>query len=152
MDISEGPTPIRAKTWSFYTALFLAVLPLWSSVPLAWIFTARSFIAGSFSILFYVALGEVLFSIYYTYLAHHVSGPSPQGPANPEEVQVAYIRLLKTDQEESASFSWTDTTLELLIFVTVFEHGFAKFPGPQSNSSKCGNGFIGPCIIQSYLP
>ena len=59
MDLSEDPTPIRSKTWSFYIALFVAVAPLWSSVPLAWIFTAHSLIAGSFSILFYVALGEV---------------------------------------------------------------------------------------------
>ena len=59
MDISEAPTPIRSKTWSFYVVLLVAVLPLWSSVPLAWIFTAHSLIAGSFSILFYLALGEV---------------------------------------------------------------------------------------------
>ena len=59
MDVSEDPTPIRPKTWSFYITLFVAVLPLWSSVPLAWIFTAHSLIAGSFSILFYLALGEV---------------------------------------------------------------------------------------------
>lgn len=58
VDISEDPTPIRSKTWSFYIALIAAVLPLWSSVPLAWIFTAYSLIAGSFPILFYVALGE----------------------------------------------------------------------------------------------
>ena len=111
MDISEDPLPNRSKTWSFYIALFVAVLPLWSSVPLAWIFTAHSLIAGSFSILFYVALsevrgrpsisyyyswiGQVLFSIYYLYLAHRVSGPSPCGSTNLEEVQLAYIRLLK---------------------------------------------------------
>ena len=59
MDVSEDPTPVRSKTWSFYVALFVAVLPVWSSVPLAWTFTAHSLIAGSFSILFYLALGEV---------------------------------------------------------------------------------------------
>ncbi|KAF8812512.1 hypothetical protein BYT27DRAFT_7182955 [Phlegmacium glaucopus] len=95
-DISEDPAPLRSKTWSFYVVLFIAVIPLWSSVPLAWIFTAHSLITHSFyNPLFYIALCEVFFSIYYLYLAHHVSGPSPCGPGNPEEIQVAYMRLLK---------------------------------------------------------
>ena len=40
-------------------------------------------------------ISQVLFSIYYIYLAHHVSASSPRGPGNPEEIQLAYIRLLK---------------------------------------------------------
>jgi len=53
----------------------------------------------------------VIFSIYYSYLAHRVSGPGPIGPQNPDELQVAYTRLLKTglanlseDGRDSESF------------------------------------------------
>lgn len=116
-DLSETPPPIRSKTLSFYVVLFVLVIPLWSSVPLAWIFAAYSLIAGSkFSILFYIALCEVsvylyhihscscfsqvLFSIYYLYLVHHVSGPSPCGPGDPEEIQAALIRLLTAGYTE----------------------------------------------------
>ena len=58
-DISEDPTPLRSKAWSYYLVLFVAVIPVWSSVPLAWIFTTYSLIVASYSTLFYVALCEV---------------------------------------------------------------------------------------------
>lgn len=38
----------------------------------------------------------MFFSVYYSYLARDVSGPSPIGPQNSDELQVAYTRLLKT--------------------------------------------------------
>lgn len=70
-DISEDPMVLRSKTWSFYLVLFVAVIPLWSSVPLAWIFAAHSLITGSFSsILFYVALGEVSGTLLLFFFAH----------------------------------------------------------------------------------
>lgn len=36
-----------------------------------------------------------MFSIYHYYLARQVSGPSPIQPCDPQEIQVAYMRLLK---------------------------------------------------------
>lgn len=36
-----------------------------------------------------------MFSIYHIYLARQVSRPAPYGPGDPEEIQVAYTRLLK---------------------------------------------------------
>jgi hypothetical protein len=38
---------------------------------------------------------QVIFSIYHYYLARRVAGSSPDGQGDPDEIQVAYIRLLK---------------------------------------------------------
>ncbi|KAJ3493881.1 hypothetical protein NLJ89_g10917 [Agrocybe chaxingu] len=43
-----------------------------------------------------MGFGRVVFSLYHLYLARRVSGPCPIGPGDPEEIQVAYARLLKT--------------------------------------------------------
>lgn len=41
-DISETPSPPRARDLSFYVVLFFLVIPLWSSVPLSWAFVFHS--------------------------------------------------------------------------------------------------------------
>ncbi|KIM46112.1 hypothetical protein M413DRAFT_303542 [Hebeloma cylindrosporum] len=102
MDISEHPLPHRSRSWCFYFVFFAAVVPLWSSIPLAWIFAIISLPDHKWASyttlgrsLFFVSCCEVIFSIYHYYLVRCVSGPSPYGPGDPDEIQVAYIRLLK---------------------------------------------------------
>ncbi|KAF8165274.1 hypothetical protein B0H34DRAFT_649014 [Crassisporium funariophilum] len=102
MDISEHRIPPRSRTWSFYLVFILAVVPLWSSVPLAWVFTVYSLYSGAFwtyaaagRACFFVASCEVFFSIYHFHLARVVSRQSPPEAGHPDDIQVAYIRLLK---------------------------------------------------------
>ena len=51
-----------------------------------------------------------MFSIYYLYRAHYVCGRAPR-PANPKEVQVAYIRLLKAGLADLSQDSGNFETL-----------------------------------------
>ncbi|KAF8913969.1 hypothetical protein CPB84DRAFT_1758047 [Gymnopilus junonius] len=102
-DISEHPHPPRSRDWSFYAVFFLAVVPLWSSVPLAWLFAAYSLYGSRWlsygtvgrSILF-ISCCELLFSLYHLHLARRISGPSPCGPGDPHEIQLAFLRMLKS--------------------------------------------------------
>ncbi|KDR84375.1 hypothetical protein GALMADRAFT_111650 [Galerina marginata CBS 339.88] len=101
-DISEHPPAPRSRNWSFYFVFFAAVVPVWSSVPLAWVFVPYSLYCSrwlSYStparVLFFVSCCEVLFSLYHLHLACRVSGPSSFGAGDLEEIQVAYLRLLK---------------------------------------------------------
>jgi hypothetical protein len=66
LDISELTHPPRRRTLSFYLVLLFAVVPIWSIVPLSWLFvinTLRTGIIWSFGfrakICFAVALCEV---------------------------------------------------------------------------------------------
>ncbi|KAF8974489.1 hypothetical protein BDZ97DRAFT_1647027 [Flammula alnicola] len=102
-DISEHLPPQRSRSWSFYIVFFILVVPVWSSVPFAWLFAIYSVYSAkwwAYSVsgraLFFVSCCEAIFSIYHFHLARRVSGPSPHGPGDPEEIQVAYMRLLKT--------------------------------------------------------
>ncbi|PPQ98493.1 hypothetical protein CVT24_003984 [Panaeolus cyanescens] len=103
-DISEVPPLKRTRDWSFYFVFLFAVLPLWSSVPIAWLFVAYSiYIAPNFWLygttkrfFFFIACCEIIFSVYHFYLARRVSGPCPHGPGEPSEIRIAYQRLLKT--------------------------------------------------------
>ncbi|KAF9485285.1 hypothetical protein BDN70DRAFT_871298 [Pholiota conissans] len=102
LDISEHPPPQRSRTWSFYLVLLFAVLPLWLSVPVAWyftfyfIYTAQwSTYSAPWSTLFLFSCCEVIFSVYHCYLAHRVSATIPPTSGDPEDIQIAYMRLLK---------------------------------------------------------
>ncbi|PPQ94006.1 hypothetical protein CVT25_009854 [Psilocybe cyanescens] len=101
-DISEHPPPPRSRDWSFYLVLLATVVPLWSAIPLAWLYTVYSFydhrwLSYGFTrhAFLVVSSCEAIFSLYHYHLARCVSGPSPYGPGDPDEIQVAYIRLLK---------------------------------------------------------
>ncbi|KAI0081737.1 hypothetical protein K474DRAFT_1612892 [Panus rudis PR-1116 ss-1] len=101
-DIAEKAHPPRRRTLDFYIVLFVAVLPLWSLVPLAWAFVIYALHTGliwSFSwrgrTVFALALCEVLFSVYHYNLARFISGPSPNGPGNLAELQAAFKRVLQ---------------------------------------------------------
>ncbi|KAI0750717.1 hypothetical protein C8Q80DRAFT_1153583 [Daedaleopsis nitida] len=87
---------------SFYVVLLVAVLPIWSIVPLSWAFVAYALhyrLVWTFSwpgwSLFAVALSEVFFSIYYHNLAVFISGPSPNGRGNLSELRAVFHRVLK---------------------------------------------------------
>jgi hypothetical protein len=46
VDLSEIVTPPRQRHLSFYLVLLVAVLPLWSIVPLSWFFVVYSLRTG----------------------------------------------------------------------------------------------------------
>ncbi|KAF8897609.1 hypothetical protein BD779DRAFT_1432396 [Infundibulicybe gibba] len=101
-DIAEAPAPQRSRTFSFYLVLFTLVVPLWSSVPLSWLFVLHTlytkrlyFFAWSGRFLFALAVAEVLFSLHHYRLAKRVAPPSPCGPGELAEINAAYTRLLK---------------------------------------------------------
>ncbi|KAG5648997.1 hypothetical protein DXG03_000346 [Asterophora parasitica] len=103
MDIDELPLLLRSRTLSFYVVLICLVVPLWSTIPISWLFVIHTLVSarlGSFAwlgqLLFAVALWEVLFSVYYLYLSRHVSRPAPCGPGDPREIQAAFRRLLQS--------------------------------------------------------
>jgi len=102
VDVAEIITPLRQRKRSFFLVLIIAVLPLWSIVPLSWFFVIYSLRTGllwSFGwrggACFAVALCEVAFSIHHYYLAKHASGPSPLHPGNITELQATLKRVLK---------------------------------------------------------
>ncbi|KAF9534250.1 hypothetical protein CPB83DRAFT_902204 [Crepidotus variabilis] len=119
-DVSEAPLLPRSRSLSFYVTLLFAVLPLWSSIPLSWLFAGYSLYSGKWRsyhlgwrALFFVALCEVVFSIYHYFLARRVSRPTPLGPGHPDEIQVAYIRLLKTGMANLPEDGGDIETLEI---------------------------------------
>ncbi|KAF8663421.1 hypothetical protein AX16_000992 [Volvariella volvacea WC 439] len=102
MDVAELPPAPRRYTLSFFLVLFCFVLPLWSSVPLAWVFVVHALHTGRLlhysypgKLLFALSFAEVLFSVHHFRLAKHVSGPSPVGRGKLHEIQTAYNRVLK---------------------------------------------------------
>ncbi|KAH7921825.1 hypothetical protein BV22DRAFT_1197913 [Leucogyrophana mollusca] len=102
-DISNIPYPERRRTVSFYVVLFFLVGPLWSVIPLSWLFVTYTLHAGLLwgytwrgRVVFVAALCEVFFSVHHYRLVRHISGPSPIGPGNLAEVQAAFTRVLKS--------------------------------------------------------
>lgn len=61
MDISEHPLPHRSRSWCFYFVFFAAVVPLWSSIPLAWAFAIFSLADHKWAS--YTTLGRSLFFV-----------------------------------------------------------------------------------------
>ncbi len=120
IDISEMPVPPRKRHPSFYFVLLFAVAPVWSAVPLSWLFVVyspqppkipslraeRPNVAGSDVSRGESSLGlwsnfadrlpRCLFSVYYYFLTHQVSWSSPGAPANIMDLHVAFKRVLKT--------------------------------------------------------
>ncbi|KAI0719588.1 hypothetical protein C8T65DRAFT_706265 [Cerioporus squamosus] len=94
-------TPPR-RDLSFYLVLFVAVLPIWSLVPLSWGFVVYALHYGliwTFEwrgwCLFALALSEVFFSVYHYNLASFISGPSPNGPGSLHELRAVFQRVLQ---------------------------------------------------------
>jgi len=102
-DISEVPVTPRRRDASFYIVLFFAVAPVWSVVPLSWLYVVYSLSHVRFlhyglsgQMLFATAFLEVLFSIYYYALTRQVSWTSPSIPTNMLELQDAFRRVLQS--------------------------------------------------------
>jgi len=103
IDVSELTRPPRQRSISFYLVLFVAVVPIWSIVPLSWLFVIYTLRTGMIwslglcgKVLFAAALCEVFFSIHHYNLAKYISGPSPLPPGNTVELQAAFERVLKS--------------------------------------------------------
>ncbi|KAJ7590911.1 hypothetical protein C8J56DRAFT_1013742 [Mycena floridula] len=87
---------VPRRSTSYYFVLLFLVAPLWCVLPVSWAFVLWSFIRGfNKSWLYYLALLEVAFSIYYRYLVHIVQKSPPYITGNPAELQMALARVLK---------------------------------------------------------
>ncbi|KAH8105879.1 hypothetical protein BXZ70DRAFT_917198 [Cristinia sonorae] len=102
-DISEKIHETRPRRLDFWAVLFLAVLPVWSVIPLSWAYVVYATYTGllwrqewASRILLAVASCEVLFSLYYFCMSHFISGPTPMTPNSLAELQAAYARVLRT--------------------------------------------------------
>ncbi|KAF9471670.1 hypothetical protein BDN70DRAFT_550661, partial [Pholiota conissans] len=101
-DISERPTPRRSRIWSFYFILFLIVISIFFSVPLAWCFAFYSIYTAKWktsskalTILFFISCCEVVFTIYHCHLACCISNKPPFATGEATDIRIAFIRLLK---------------------------------------------------------
>ncbi|KAK0453537.1 hypothetical protein EV421DRAFT_1764822 [Armillaria borealis] len=102
-DISEVVHQHRSRDWTFYLVLFGAVGPVWLIVPACWGFVIYATATSAFwnfgwlaNTAFAVALFEVFFSIYYSFLAWRLSGPTTTPIRSVEELQVALTRVIKS--------------------------------------------------------
>ncbi|KAI0254706.1 hypothetical protein BJV78DRAFT_1182312 [Lactifluus subvellereus] len=103
LPISERPHRPPTRHLSFYLALIFCVLPVWSIPIFSWSFVLYELGGGGLwalswhrKALFTYALAEVLFSIYHYTLYKFVDGPCPIPPANPEELMLAFKRMIQT--------------------------------------------------------
>ncbi|RDB22664.1 hypothetical protein Hypma_010101 [Hypsizygus marmoreus] len=103
VDSAEYHTQSRRRTPSFYVVLFCLVIPVWSSIPLSWLFVLYVLWSGtiwSFAwparTLFVVALSEVFFSVYHFHLSRAVSGTVPFAVGDLTDIHIAVKRLLTT--------------------------------------------------------
>lgn len=48
-DLAESLAPPRQRDWSYYFVLFVAVIPLWSIVPLSWFFVIYALRSGAWA-------------------------------------------------------------------------------------------------------
>ncbi|KAI0938058.1 hypothetical protein AcV7_003357 [Taiwanofungus camphoratus] len=101
-DLSEQLHPPRQRDLSFYIVLFVAVIPLWSIVPLSWVFVVYALRSGQIwtfawrgRAVFAAALCEVFFSVYHYNLARFIAGPHSLPPSNLIELQAAFKRVLQ---------------------------------------------------------
>ncbi|KAI0771592.1 hypothetical protein BD413DRAFT_613097 [Trametes elegans] len=101
-DLSETPHAPPRRGLSFYLVLFVAVLPIWSLVPLSWAFVIYALHYGlvwTFAwrgwCLFALALSEVFFSVYHYNLTSFIAGPSPIVSGNLHELQAVFKRVLQ---------------------------------------------------------
>ncbi|OSX60266.1 hypothetical protein POSPLADRAFT_1182745 [Postia placenta MAD-698-R-SB12] len=101
-DLAEHLLPTRRRDLSFYVVLFVAVIPLWSIVPLSWafvIYTLRSGTVWTLSwpgrAVFATALAEAFFSVHHYNLARFIAGPHSLPPNKLAELQGAFTRVLR---------------------------------------------------------
>ncbi|KAI0677587.1 hypothetical protein C8Q78DRAFT_960231 [Trametes maxima] len=112
-------TPPR-RDLTFYLVLVVAVLPIWSVVPLSWAFVIHTLHSGliwTFAWrgwgLFALALSEVFFSVYHYNLTSFVAGPSPNGPSSLHELQAVFKRVLQAGLASLPEEGFDEETLDV---------------------------------------
>ncbi|KAI9001046.1 hypothetical protein BD414DRAFT_473454 [Trametes punicea] len=105
---------------SFFLVLFVGVLPLWSIVPLSWIFVIYALHYGliwTFAwrgwCLFALALSEVFFSVYHYNLTSFISGPSPVVPRKLHELRAVFRRVLQAGLASLPEEGFDEETLDV---------------------------------------
>lgn len=116
--IEDVPFITPGRSGSFYAVLVFIVIPLWSTIPIAWMSVIYTLLFGSFYRLswtgktwFALAFCEVsktsrqsptalttikvLFSVHHYDLVRSISGPPSNSPRNLEDAKTAFIRVLK---------------------------------------------------------
>ncbi|KAI9452089.1 hypothetical protein F5148DRAFT_1237523 [Russula earlei] len=103
LPISEHPPHVPTRTLDFYLVLLFLVFPIWSIPIFSWSFVLYELRVGGIwglswyrKAFFTYALAEVLFSIYYYTLHKFVDGPCPIPPANPDELILAFKRIVQS--------------------------------------------------------
>ncbi|KAH9951617.1 hypothetical protein B0H21DRAFT_874266 [Amylocystis lapponica] len=101
-DLAEQLHIPRKRHFTFYIVLVVAVIPLWSIVPLSWLFVLYALRSGKIwtfawrgRALFIAALCEVFFSVHHYILAKYVVNPSTLPQGNTMELQAAFKRILQ---------------------------------------------------------
>ncbi|KAI0638154.1 hypothetical protein C8Q77DRAFT_414283 [Trametes polyzona] len=119
-DLAERLHAPPRRDLTFYLVLVLAVLPIWSVVPLSWAFVVYALHSGliwTFAWrgwgLFVLALGEVFFSVYHYNLTSFISGPSPTGPGNLHELQAVFKRVLQAGLASLPEEGFDEETLDV---------------------------------------
>ncbi|KAH9853506.1 hypothetical protein C2E23DRAFT_728408 [Lenzites betulinus] len=102
-DLAERPHIPPRRDLTFYLVLVLAVLPVWSIVPLSWAFVLYALHSGIVWTLTWhgwcllaLAFCEVCFNVYHCNLIAAISGPSPNDLGSLVELQAALKRVLQS--------------------------------------------------------
>ncbi|KAI0034072.1 hypothetical protein K488DRAFT_77450 [Vararia minispora EC-137] len=116
--VSETPRSPGSRNFAFYAALVLFVGPLWSIVPLSWIFVLYSLFTGAVwqyhaprLALFIFAVAEVFFSVHYASCSRLVSGPCLIPSGDMRELQVTFTRVLKAGLANLPEEGYDEETL-----------------------------------------
>lgn len=131
-DIAETHHTPRRRDLSFYIVLIIAVLPLWSVVPLSWAFVVYALRSGSIwsftwksQVLFALALTEVrpgnhtvhsishylmqvFFSVYHYHLARCVRRRPADGQVNLTELQGTFKRVLQSGLADLPEYGYDE--------------------------------------------
>ncbi|KZT12486.1 uncharacterized protein LAESUDRAFT_668166 [Laetiporus sulphureus 93-53] len=119
-DISEQLPPARRRDLSFYIVLFVAVIPLWSVIPLSWAYVIYALRSGNIwtfawcgRALFAAALCEVFFSVYHYNLTSFITGPHSLPPNKLSELQKAFTRVLQSGLADLPEDGFDEESLDV---------------------------------------
>ncbi|KAJ7129584.1 hypothetical protein C8R44DRAFT_830056 [Mycena epipterygia] len=103
LDISEALDSPRRRDLSFFFVAVVFVAPLRAVAPLSWAFVLHSLHTGSIwsfgwkgRLTFAFSICEVFFSVYHYHLATLVSAPWKHGTGDIAQLQIAFMRVLKS--------------------------------------------------------
>ncbi|CCM03181.1 uncharacterized protein FIBRA_05303 [Fibroporia radiculosa] len=119
-DLAEQIHPRRQRDLLFYIVLVVAVIPLWSIVPLSWAFVIYALRSGQVwayawrgQALFAAALCEVFFSVYHFNLVKLVSGPHAMPPNKLGELQRTFVRVLQAGLADLPEEGFDEESLDV---------------------------------------